>query len=271
MLNNNAQGQEGSHEKLRETSLKARQALITWGLFFAATVMINLLIPLAFSIDLYTWTYSDAKGLLLFTVNYAGFFLIVPLGFTKGWSFLKKPSVLLPIIAAALSVILWYPLHYIATVAIIVYIYLHLRFDLSELGFRSKGWKGDLVAIAIVGSLGIIQPLVSSTPLQDVTLGLGATIFRMFGNPASTVENMFYYGFVTNRIGNRYNRYVVPFLIGAMYTAHEISNPEYWYEGSPFGFIFFGVTIFAAIFLWRRNIVVIWLSDGLQWFLSRWL
>jgi hypothetical protein len=83
------------------------------------------------------------------------------------------------------------------------------------------------------------------------------------------VENLFYFGFLTDRVGKQLNRYAVPFLIGAMYTLHEISNPEYWYEGLPFVYVFIGVTLFAAIYLWRKSMVVTWLSDGIQWFLSR--
>lgn len=248
---------------------KARQALLVWSLFFAATVTINVLIPTGLGINLHDWTYSNAKGLLLFSVNYAGFFLIVPLVLTKGWRTFKKLSFIIPVAAAAISVVLWYPLHYIATIAIIVYIYLHWRFDLSELGFRTKGWKGDGSAVLIAGSLALLQVLASSSILQVAFLpAVYATAFRMFGNPASTVENLFYFGFLTERVGKQWNRYVVPFLVGAMYTAHEISNPEYWYEGLPFAFVFIGVTLFAAIYLWRRSVVVIWLSDGFQWFLD---
>jgi hypothetical protein len=54
-----------------------------------------------------------------------------------------------------------------------------------------------------------------------------------------------------------------------MYTAHEMSNPEYWYEGVQFGAIFIGVTLIAALYLWRRNIVALWLGDGLIRFVSR--
>jgi hypothetical protein len=248
---------------------KARQALIVWSLFFAATVTINVLIPIALGTNLHDWTYSDAKGLLLFLVNYAGFFLIVPLVLTKGWRTFKKPSFIIPVVAAAVSVVLWYSLHYIAIVAIIVYVYLHWRFDLSELGFRTKGWKGDVAAILVVGSLGILQALVSSSVLQIALLpAVYATAFRMFGNPASTVENLFYFGFLTERISKPWNRYAIPFLVGAMYTAHEISNPEYWYERMQFALVFIGVAVFAAIYLWRRSIAVTWLSDGFRWFLS---
>lgn len=248
---------------------KARQALLIWSLFFAATVTLNVLIPLVLETNLRDWTYSNAKGLLLFSVNYAGFFLVLPLVLTKGWRTFKKPSFIIPVSAAVLSVVLWYPLHYIAAIAIIVYMYLHWQFDLSELGFRTKGWKGDVSAILIAGSIGLLQTLVSSSGLQFAFFpAVYATAFRMFGNPASTVENLFYFGFMTERIGKHWNRYVVPFLIGAMYTAHEISNPEYWYEGLPLAFVFIGVTLFAAIYLWRRSIVVIWLGDGFRWFFS---
>jgi hypothetical protein len=253
-----------------ESGKKARQALIIWAFFFAATVFLNLLIPLALGLNLHDWTYSNTKGILLFSIDYAGFFLILPLLLTKGWSTFKKPSFILPVAAAAVSVVLWYPVHYIATIAVIVYIYLHWKFDLSELGFRSRGWKGDAAAIALVGSLGLLQTLASSSILEITVLpAIFATAFRMFGNPASTVENLFYFGFLTDRIGKRLNRYAVPLLIGSLYTLHEMTNPEYWYEGLPFTFVFIGVTLVAAVYLWRKSIVVIWLSDGLQWFLSR--
>jgi len=249
---------------------KASQAFLVWVLFFTATVSINLLIPFALRIDLHAWTYSSQKGLILFSVDYAGFFLVLPLLLTKGWYTVRKPSFLIPLIAAAVSVVVWYPLRYIASVAIVVYVYLHWRFDLSELGFRSKGWVGDLATIILAGCLGLIQAFTASNTLQLTVLpAFYSTFFRMFGNPASTIENLFYFGFLTERLANRWNRYLLPFLVGAMYTMHEISNPEYWYEGYSFIVIFIGVTVFAAVYLWRRSIIVTWLSDGLQWFASR--
>jgi hypothetical protein len=53
-----------------------------------------------------------------------------------------------------------------------------------------------------------------------------------------------------------------------MYTAHEMINPEYWYEGMSFGFVFVGVALVTALYLWRRSVVVIWLGDGLRRFLT---
>jgi hypothetical protein len=53
-----------------------------------------------------------------------------------------------------------------------------------------------------------------------------------------------------------------------MYTAHEMTNPEYWYEGVFFPMIFVGVALFTALYLWRRNIVAAWLGDGLGRFVS---
>ena len=35
-----------------------------------------------------------------------------------------------------------------------------------------------------------------------------------------------------------------------------------------FGFVFAGVVLITALYLWRRNVVAIWLSDGLRWFLT---
>jgi len=254
---------------LKEKNKKARQAIIVWLLFFASALIINLLIPIALGLNLHDWTYSGSKGLLLFSVVYAGFFIVVPLVLTKGWSTVKKPGFLVPMLAATVSVVLWIQIPFIAVVAIAVFVYLHWRFNLSDLGFKSKGWKGDVLAILIVGALGLLQ-VYSSINIASVAFlpAASATLFRMFGNPASTVENLFYFGFLTERIGKQWSRYLVPFLVGAMYTAHEMTNPEYWYEGASFVFIFVGITLFAAIYLWRRNIVVTWLSDGFRWFLS---
>jgi hypothetical protein len=98
--------------------------------------------------------------------------------------------------------------------------------------------------------------------------GILAGLNRLFANPASTAENLFYFGFLTERLSGKTGKWLTPPLIGAMYTVHEMSNPEYWYGGMSFGLIFIGVTIMTAIYLWRRSVVVTWLSDGLGRFVS---
>lgn len=228
-----------------------------------------MFIPLAFGVNLHDWTYSGQKGLLLFSIVYAGFFIVVPLWLTKGWGLVKKPGFFVPMLAACVSVVFWIQIPYIAAVAIAVFVYLHWRYNLSDLGFKSKGWRGDALALLVVIALVLLQASSSIGALQFAVLpAFLTTAFRMFGNPASTVENLFYFSFLTERIGKQWSRYLVPFIIGAMYTAHELTNPAYWYEGTSFVFIFVGVTLFAAIYLWRRSIVVTWLSDGLRWFLG---
>jgi hypothetical protein len=57
---------------------------------------------------------------------------------------------------------------------------------------------------------------------------------------------------------------LIPVLIGALYTAHELINPEYWYEGMNFLLIFVGVALITGVYLWRRSVIVIWLGDGLR-------
>jgi Na+-transporting NADH:ubiquinone oxidoreductase subunit NqrB len=91
---------------------------------------------------------------------------------------------------------------------------------------------------------------------------------RLFANPASTVENLFYFGFLTERLSLKTGRWLTPLLVGLMYMAHEMTNPEYWYESMNFILPFVGVAIFAAIYLWRRSAVVIWLGDGLYRFVG---
>jgi hypothetical protein len=54
-----------------------------------------------------------------------------------------------------------------------------------------------------------------------------------------------------------------------MYTIHEMTNPEYWYEDMAFVFTFVAVTAAAALYLWRRSVLVIWLSDGVSRLIMR--
>jgi hypothetical protein len=53
-----------------------------------------------------------------------------------------------------------------------------------------------------------------------------------------------------------------------MYTAHEMTNPEYWYEAMNFAITLVGVALVTGLYLWRRNVVAIWLGDGLRRFFS---
>jgi hypothetical protein len=90
----------------------------------------------------------------------------------------------------------------------------------------------------------------------------------LFANPASTAENLFYFGFLAERLSGKIGKRLTPLLIALMHTVHEMSNPEYWYEGVPFVLIYIGVAIITTIYLWRRSIIVIWLGDGLGRFLT---
>jgi hypothetical protein len=78
------------------------------------------------------------------------------------------------------------------------------------------------------------------------------------------VENLFYFGFLAERLSPKIGRSLTPLLIGLMYTIHEMTNPEYWYEGMNFPIVFVGVSLITVIYLWRRNVVAIWLGDGLR-------
>ncbi|HMA07689.1 MAG TPA: hypothetical protein VKP68_07505, partial [Ramlibacter sp.] len=161
----------------------------------------------------------------------------------------------------------WRFLRWGPALAIPVLAYLHWRFDLSGYGLRWHGWKGNLLAVLVMGLLGLV-PLLIQRAGGPPAVGSAAAdaLRRMFANPASTVENLFYFGFLTERISYRLGRWLTPLLIGLMYAAHEMSNPEYWYGGAAFGFILVGVALWAVVYLWRRSAVVIWLGDGLYRF-----
>jgi len=83
------------------------------------------------------------------------------------------------------------------------------------------------------------------------------------GRGGGAITERSHFGFLTERLSPGVGRWLTPPLVGLMYTAHEMSNPEYWYEGVSFVLVFLGVTVIAALYLWRRSAVVVWLGDGL--------
>ena len=85
--------------------------------------------------------------------------------------------------------------------------YLHWRYDLSDSGIRSRGWRGDLFAILLMGSLALV-PLLLRRSLDPLTPAVAfvAGLNRLLANPASTVENMFYFGFITEQLSHRMGR-----------------------------------------------------------------
>jgi hypothetical protein len=259
-----ASGQAGGAPS--DAGRQFRQAVLVWCIFFVLLILLNGTIPFALGADLHAWTGSPIKSILLGFVVYGILFLAVPLILIKGWETVRRPAFLLPLCLAVLGVTFshFFPLG--AALAAAVLAYLHARFDLSGFGIRSRGWRGDFLAVLLMGVLGLVPllmrpSLAGLSPASAVTAALN----RLFANPASTVENLFYFAFMTERLSYR-AKWLTPLLIGLMYTAHEMSNPEYWYGGISFGFLFGGVAIWAAIYLWRRSAVVIWLGDGLYRF-----
>ncbi len=250
-----------------DRSRQAQQALLLWVAFFILLVLFNGTIPFALGADLRAWTDSPAKLIPFGLIFYAGIFLVVPLILIKGWKIVRRPAFLLPLILAVLGLTFWHYFWPGVAVAVGMLAYLHWRFDLSGYGIRSSGWKGDLAAVLLMGILGMLPVLMQSAPIAiSPKAGAVAMLMRLFANPASSVENLFYFGFLTERLSYRAGKWLTPLLIGVMYTAHEMSNPEYWYGGMSFGLVFVGVVIWAAIYLWRRSAAVIWLGDGLYRF-----
>ncbi len=253
-----------------EINQRARQALIVWGVFIALNILFNGTIPFLLGKDLHAWTASPLKNFLFNLVQYGIMFLVVPLTLTKGWRTVRQPMFLLPLLSGILALTLRDVFRPVAVLLILVLAYLHIRYDLSELGFRSRNWRVDLVVVLLLALLFSVQRLFSSNPFSFHFQGaLLASLDRLFLNPASTTEYIFYFGFLAERLSYKLGRWWTPLLIGSMYVLHEMTNPEYWYEGMLFPLIFIGIALFAMVYLWRRNVIVIWLGDGLGWFLSR--
>ena len=220
---------------LREQS---KQAVVLWCIFLILAILLNGTILFALGVDLHAWTGSVIKSVLLAFVFYAVLFLAVPLILIKGWETVRQPGFLIPLCVAMLAITVWHFFHWSVIIAILVLAYLHRRFDLSGYGIRSRGWKGDLLAILLIGVLGLF-PLLIGAPSRPFSFGsaLFTALDRWFGNPASSVENLFYFGFLTERLSYRAGKWLTPLLVGLMYTAHEMSNPEYWYGGMSFALI----------------------------------
>lgn len=249
---------------------KAWQALVVWGVFITVAIAINGTIPFILGADLQAWTFSITKITIFSVIVYAGLFLVIPLILTKGLRTVLRPDFMVPVIIAVLGIALWWPIARLSALVVLpVLAYLHWRFDLSELGIRSRNWRGDVVAILLLAVLGIVPVLVSANTKSFAPgAALLAATNRLFANPASTVENMFYFGFLAERLSSKTGKWWTPLIIGAMYTLHEMSNPEYWYTHLNFVFVFVGISLIAAVYLWRRSVVIIWLGDGLRQFLS---
>ncbi|OGO33299.1 MAG: hypothetical protein A2Z16_11450 [Chloroflexi bacterium RBG_16_54_18] len=250
---------------------RLRQAIIAWGVFILVAVLINGTIPFVLGYDLHAWSNSIVKVVLFSLLIYAGLFLVVPVVITKGWPIVHQPAFWGAVLVATLGIVLWWPVNrFTAGVVVLVLAFLHWRFDLSELGFRSYSVKADLSDVLLMGILSFLPVLIRGLPANlRLATAFQASMERLFGNPASTVENLFYFGFLAESLARKTGRWLTPVLIGGLYTLHEMSNPEYWYSHLEFGLVFVGITLTTAIYLWRRSVVVVWLGDGLSRFITR--
>lgn len=255
-------------ETTPDAVVKFRQAMILWGVFFVVNIVLNGTIPFALGVDMHGWTASTAKAILSPLVIYGLLFLVMPLILTKGWRTVRQPAFLVPLMIAVAGVGLWSVFRGIGVLAVIVLVYLHWRFGLSELGIRSRGWGGDLVGIVLPGLLAAVGAVLIGGLASHPQAAILAAMDRLLANPASSVENLFYFGFVAERLSLRAGKWLTPIFIAIMYTAHEMTNPEYWYKAMSFGFVLVGTALIAAIYLWRRSAVVIWLGDGFRWLLT---
>jgi hypothetical protein len=143
---------------------QAWQALLVWGIFIVLLVIANDTVPFVLGVDVHAWTYSKFKSVIFNFVFYAVIFLVVPLIFTKGWATVRQPAFLLPLLVAVLGITLGPFVQFAPALVVIVLAYLHWRFDLTNLGIRSRGWKGDVLAIVLFGLLSLVAPLLQPGP-----------------------------------------------------------------------------------------------------------
>src|SRR4030067_416207 len=171
-----------------------KQALSVWCAFIIIAILLNGTLPFALGADLRTWTYSTPMDILFPLIIYGGLFLAIPLILTKGIQTVRQRDFLIPLLVAVFAITLRPLVRPAPIVAIAAIVYLHWRFDLSDLGIRSIGWPGDLFAMLIIGALSLAATLMQpAAHTLAPSTALASMLERMFANPASTVENLFYW------------------------------------------------------------------------------
>ena len=250
--------------------LDARQALAVWAAFLVLFMAIDGTLPFLLGEDLRWWSTSVEKRQLIGAVVYGAMFLVVPVALVVERRALRDPELWLAMVFALLALVLQPAIRAAGVVVLVVIVCLHARYDLSGLGLRSTGWRRDLAAIAVLAGVSLVLTALQradDAPAFDAALV--AALDRMLFNPASTVENLFYFGFLTERLSRWIGVWATPVVVGAMYMLHELTNPEYWYVGLQFELTFVGAVALAALYLVRRNVIVVWLADGACRFASR--
>ena len=210
------------------------------------------------------------KRQLIGTLIYGVMFLAVPVALVVERRALRDPDLWLALVFALMALALWPAARPAGLIVLIVIVCLHARYDLSGLGLRSRGWRRDLAAIAMLATVSLgLTAIQNGTADPSLGSALAAALDRMLFNPASTVENLFYFGFLTERLSRWLGVWVTPVAVGSLYVFHEMTNPEYWYVGLQFELTFIGAVVLAGLYLVRRNVIAVWLADGACRFASR--
>jgi len=259
-----------SSQSMIGTPGSARQVLWLWVTFFCVAVVLNGTLPFVAGSDLHEWTYSRAKDVLFGLVVYGGLFMAGPVLLVKDRAVVRRPGFWVPLVLGVAALGARAVFRPSALIALLVLGYLHLRYDLSSLGVRFPSRARDLAAVTFLALLPLTVRGLPPPPWSwDPSTAMRAGLDRLLLNPASTTETLFYFGLLAERLDPWAGRWGTPVLIGALYTAHEMSNPEYWYEGMNFAIAFVGVALTTVVYLWSRNSVAIWLSSGLARFVTR--
>jgi hypothetical protein len=248
----------------------ARQALAVWLVFLLVFALINGTIPFLLGVDLRWWSTSVPKRQLIGTLIYGVLFLVIPVALTVERTRLREPDLWLALALALMALALWPAARVAGVIVLVVIVCLHARYDLRGLGLGSRGWKRDVAAIGVLAALSLLlTAMQNGTDDPSLEVAASAALDRMLFNPASTVENLFYFGFLAERLSRWLGVWVTPLAVGSLYMLHEMTNPEYWYVGLRFELTFVGAVALASLYLLRRNVVAVWLADGACRFASR--
>ncbi len=249
---------------------ESKFVLIMWFIFIILLVIMNKTIYFIFGIDVKDWTNSKIKSLLINVIIYGFVFFIIPILYVKKNDIKGNWILISCLLCGLLGLFLstyskWFNLLLFISVFILL-----LRGDLYNLGFEKiKIWEYIIMSIIYILLYSIPSLFSWGNSNNNLNNTIISVIDRMFLNPASTVEYIFYYGFLGKRLILILGKILTPIILGLMYVLHEMSNPEYWYENVNFLFIFIGVSIVSVLFFWKKNLIPVWIGDGIGRFIIR--
>lgn len=253
------------------TGSKARfvEFIIIYILCLLSVVLINDSLLLFNHENIFIWNNSKGHNLIFSILIYSILYFSLPLLFTKYFRRLTEIDFLLPFLFAVVAIPLTSYFRLGTIITLLLLIFIHNKFDLTAIGIRTTDWKKDIfpfitLLILIFIPLLIYKLFYSSEILSSIV----KVEERIFGSSYAYIEFLFFFGFGAERIIPVTGKISALILIPLLYLAIDYNNPILWSINFSYAAEFGILLITASVYLWRRNIVVLWLTAGIWRFLA---